>query len=100
MPDLIQSFDNDNRPIVDGEIKPACAQTCPARAITFGNLNDPHSEVSRLQEDHRSYATLAELNIRPRATYLGRLNNRADGDHSGSHGDSHGAHDSHGKETA
>jgi molybdopterin-containing oxidoreductase family iron-sulfur binding subunit len=89
-----------NRPIVDGEIKPACAQTCPAQAITFGNLNDPHSEVTRLQEDHRSYATLAELNIRPRATYLGRLNNRADGDQAGGHGESHGATDSHGKETA
>ena len=91
---------NDNRPIVDGEIKPACAQTCPAQAITFGNLNDPQSEVTRLQEEKRSYATLAELNIRPRATYLGRLTHRTDSDHGGGHGGSHGGGDSHGKETA
>jgi molybdopterin-containing oxidoreductase family iron-sulfur binding subunit len=90
---------NDNRPIVDGEIKPACAQTCPAQAITFGNLNDPHSEVSRRQEEKRTYATLAELNIRPRTQYLGRLTNRAGGGPAG-HGESHGGGESHGKETA
>ncbi|MFV2072680.1 MAG: 4Fe-4S dicluster domain-containing protein, partial [Thermoanaerobaculales bacterium] len=70
---------NANRPISDGEIVPACAQTCPSQAIRFGNLNDPSSEVSRLREDHRSYATLAELNIRPRTQYLARLNNPAGG---------------------
>jgi len=66
---------NDNRPIADGEIMPACAQTCPTKAISFGNLNDPSSEVSRSREDHRSYAVLAELNIRPRTHYLARLSN-------------------------
>ena len=70
---------NDNRPIADGEIMPACAQTCPTNAISFGNLNDPSSEVSRSREDHRSYATLAELNIRPRTHYLARLSNPAPG---------------------
>ncbi|MBD3853718.1 MAG: 4Fe-4S dicluster domain-containing protein [Acidobacteria bacterium] len=70
---------NDNRPITDGEIMPACAQTCPTKAISFGNLNDPSSEVSHSREDHRSYATLAELNIRPRTHYLARLSNPAPG---------------------
>jgi MoCo/4Fe-4S cofactor protein with predicted Tat translocation signal len=91
---------NDNRPIADGEILPACAQTCPTQAITFGNLNDPKSSVSKLREEKRSYAMLAELNIRPRAHYLGRLSNRADNAGPDGHGAPHGEAESHGKETA
>jgi molybdopterin-containing oxidoreductase family iron-sulfur binding subunit len=91
---------NNNRPIEDGEIVPACAQTCPTQAITFGNLNDPSSEVTRRQEEKRSYATLAELNIRPRVQYLGRLTNPVDGGGQGGHGAPHAEADSHGKETA
>ena len=90
---------NDNRPIGDGEITPACAQTCPTRAITFGNLNDPKSKVSSSREDHRSYATLAELNIRPRTHYLARLTNTANGGVDPNHGPSHAETESHGKES-
>jgi molybdopterin-containing oxidoreductase family iron-sulfur binding subunit len=88
---------NENRPIRDGEIVPACAQTCPTRAIVFGDLNDASSEVSRLREDKRAYATLAELNIRPRTQYLARLSYKVGGggDHPAPHHDN-GA--SHGKE--
>ena len=90
---------NDNRPVVDGEIMPACAQTCPTRAISFGNLNDESSEVTRKHEDHRAYATLAELNIRPRALYLARLRNSADGGDAAAHEPAHHDDDSHGKES-
>jgi molybdopterin-containing oxidoreductase family iron-sulfur binding subunit len=95
---------NEGRPIGDGEIVPACAQTCPTRAIAFGDLNDPTSEVSRLREDLRAYATLAELNIRPRTQYLARLSNRLgggdDADRPPGHGGPETAPDagSHGKE--
>jgi molybdopterin-containing oxidoreductase family iron-sulfur binding subunit len=91
---------NDSRPIADGEIVPACAQTCPTQAISFGNLNDPESSVSKLREEKRSYVTLAELNIRPRTHYLGRLSNRAGDDGSTGHGAPHPETESHGKETA
>ena len=42
---------NERRPIADGEIVPACAQTCPTQAIVFGDLNDPESRGRRLQDD-------------------------------------------------
>ncbi len=67
----------EDRPIREGEIVTACQQTCPSRAIVFGNLNDPESEVARLRESNRAYGMLAELNVRPRTHYLARLRNPA-----------------------
>jgi len=53
----------------------ACAQSCPAGAITFGNLNDENSKVSVLKNDPRNYGVLAYLDTRPRTSYLGRVRN-------------------------
>ena len=53
----------------------ACAQVCPAGAITFGNLNDDNSKVSILKKDERNYGVLAYLDTRPRTSYLGRVRN-------------------------
>lgn len=69
----------ENRDIADGEIVTACQQACPTRAIVFGNLKDPSSEVARLRHSPLNYSLLAELNTRPRTTYLARLRNPHEG---------------------
>jgi molybdopterin-containing oxidoreductase family iron-sulfur binding subunit len=64
---------DEGRRVRDGEIIPACAQSCPASAIAFGDLKDPHSRVSRLSRDRRGYHVLGELGTRPAITYLKRV---------------------------
>ena len=61
--------------IRDGELQSACQQSCPANAIIFGNLNDPESRVSKLKAEARNYSLLADLNTRPRTTYLAEIRN-------------------------
>ena len=64
---------DENRKIVDGDVKPACVQTCPAEAITFGNMIDHSSEVYAKSNDSRSYHVLEELNTMPSITYLKKV---------------------------
>jgi molybdopterin-containing oxidoreductase family iron-sulfur binding subunit len=66
---------NEGRDIRDGEIQTACQQSCPANAITFGDLVDSGSSVTRLKHDSRDYLLLEELNLRPAISYLAKVRN-------------------------
>jgi molybdopterin-containing oxidoreductase family iron-sulfur binding subunit len=63
---------SEGRAIEDGEFTTACAQACPASAITFGRLDDPESQINQLAEANRSraYHALEEVRTLPRITYL------------------------------
>ena len=65
----------DRKALPDGAVTPACAQACPTKAITFGNINDPNSRVAKLKSGERNYEMLKELNVRPRTSYLARIKN-------------------------
>jgi MoCo/4Fe-4S cofactor protein with predicted Tat translocation signal len=67
--------EREDRKIQDGELQTACQQSCPADAITFGNVNDPNSRVSKAKAIARNYSLLADLNTRPRTTYLAEIRN-------------------------
>jgi molybdopterin-containing oxidoreductase family iron-sulfur binding subunit len=63
-------------PLHDGDVQTACQQSCPARAITFGNLKDAKSRVAQEAHGLRGYQVLAELNVRPSVTYQAVVRNR------------------------
>ncbi len=65
--------ERERRSVADGEVTPACAQTCPTGALVFGNIMDPSSKVARLSQDKRGYKLLKELGTEPNVTYLKKV---------------------------
>ena len=63
----------DGRKLADGDVKPACVQSCPAEAMVFGDLNDPNSRVSQLAESGRATRFLEELGTKPKVFYLEKV---------------------------
>jgi len=68
-----QGAERDGKPLVDGDVVTACQAACPTRAIRFGDKNDGRSDVTLARASPRHYAMLAELNTKPRTTYLARI---------------------------
>jgi molybdopterin-containing oxidoreductase family iron-sulfur binding subunit len=64
------------QPIAEGSLQTACQQVCPTHAIVFGDLSRKDSQVSRLRALPRRYDLMADLNTRPRTSYLTRLRNK------------------------
>lgn len=67
----IVADENETR-VTDGTLEPACAQSCTANALVFGDLNDPESRVSRLARSPRGEKLLGDLGTAPSVTYLRR----------------------------
>jgi molybdopterin-containing oxidoreductase family iron-sulfur binding subunit len=66
------------RLVEDGDITPACVQTCPTQALTFGNLKDPNSRVSKAAKSERAYKVLDHhLNTQPSVSYLNDIRYKA-----------------------
>ncbi len=76
----------EGRNVRDGDIQPACAQSCPAQAIVFGDMNDPDSGVAQRMNDPRSYRVLEELGVRPSIGYMTLVRNRSEDDTGIRHG--------------
>jgi len=69
----------EGRPVADGEIQPACAQTCPGNAIVFGNIKDPSSRVARVVESSRGFRVFEELNTQSAVIYLKKVTENGGG---------------------
>ncbi len=69
----------EGRVVADGDIMPACVQACPAKAIVFGDQNNPESKVNQLFKDPRNYNVLEELHTLPKVGYLTKVRNQQEG---------------------
>ena len=65
--------DDDRRRVQDGEVQPACVQSCPTQALVFGNRKDPDSQVAQSMNDPRNYRVLDELNTDSSVFYLKKV---------------------------
>jgi MoCo/4Fe-4S cofactor protein with predicted Tat translocation signal len=73
--DARQHAAEQGRPVAGSDVRTACQEACPASAITFGDMNDPQSEVSKLRNHPLGYHVLEDVNTRPNVTYIARLRN-------------------------
>jgi len=71
----IQANNEGRRPIGPNEITTACQDACATKAIKFGDLHNPESDVAKAHANPRAYVMLEELNNRPRTKYLARVRN-------------------------
>ncbi len=77
---------NSGTRLKDGDIQPACAQSCPAQAIVFGDMNDPESKVSKRMKNPRFYKVLEEIGVRPSVGYMTLIHDRPDDKEKQHHG--------------
>ena len=62
--------DAEKRELREEDYQPACVQSCPANAMVFGDLDNPHSAVAQWAESPRTERLLEDLGTKPKVIYL------------------------------
>ena len=65
----------EGRAVKDEEFQTACSSACGTGAIVFGDINDEHSEVSKLKKDERMYHLLEHVGTQPNVFYQVKVRN-------------------------
>jgi molybdopterin-containing oxidoreductase family iron-sulfur binding subunit len=55
---------------VGTDVVPACAEACPTRAISFGDMEDPNSPVSKLLASRTWFRLQENMSTHPKVFYL------------------------------
>ena len=66
---------SEGRSLRDNEVKTACQTSCPTGAITFGDINDPKSKISKTMASALNYKVLEEINVRSSVDYSAKIIN-------------------------
>jgi len=69
-----RAYGEGRRELEEDEYIPACAEACPAQAITFGDLNNPRHKVSKLIKSPYAFRLLERLKTKPKVYYLSKKN--------------------------
>lgn len=97
----------EGRPVMDGDVTTACADSCPADAIIVGDWNDVNSNIRKSADDKRAYQALEEIGVKPNIWYKVKVRNEENTElmdiqtakgahHEAGHGEGHGQEADHG----
>jgi len=62
----------ENRELREEDYQPACSESCPTAAITFGDLDNPDHHVHHQAHSNRAYRIEEELGTEPKVYYLNK----------------------------